>query len=547
MPVLQSSQAPVRYFKPIALALLFLSISVLGSRMEAAQVAGGGPYKSYNLREFDPSCGQAGHNCQRAFQFAFQTIAKAGGGTLQLPAGTFSIDFPGVAQNILGRVTISPQSLLSVPPNTMIEGHLDANGAPDSIIEWRNTSIPTFVFAKANHSGLRNLHLRFTGSMAKLYPFGDIALLTALGYHPTFPHYNQMSGGNGELFSFAYVFDSDGCTFDHLLFDSATQDNDHVFGMAINIKAKGVIENNGGGLTQLAESNRITNVQVYDFLNAFLIAGQNNFAIENITADRRGSMPNTAPGHVLYTTGTNQFDAAAKIVNMLLSTNTTVRNISEGPHTYSNAVAGGTLAIKFLKGARISNVKSQHPEGLIQTIYADQDVTFSNLSWKSDYPLCTTVPSNCSTPVIYSTQSPANFPPTRDLTFQNISLVSTANPSTVVLIGDNLRVDGLQITTPPDFLPGQKATNAVLSVKSSNGAVIKGYVFTPVLHQYNPAGKYNTPFTGWNSSRNVSAEVTINWPGQIPKPDLKAAIVASGYQDKSPQLNNSVRSSMLKR
>ncbi|MCU1292839.1 MAG: hypothetical protein JWP08_1689, partial [Bryobacterales bacterium] len=190
-------------------------------------------------------------------------------------------------------MTIPSQSLLVVPSNTTIQGHLAADGTPDSVIEWKITSIPVFIFDRSSHSVLRNLHLRFTGTTPRAYPFGDTALLTALGYHPTFPHDNQMSGGNGELFSLAYVFDSDYCTFDHLLFDSATQDNNHIFGMAINVKGKGVVETNGGGLTQLAESNRITNIQVYDFMNAFLVAGQNNFVMQNITADRRGSALNT--------------------------------------------------------------------------------------------------------------------------------------------------------------------------------------------------------------------------------------------------------------
>jgi hypothetical protein len=313
------------------------------------------------------------------------------------------------------------------------------------------------------------------------------------------------------------------------------------------MKAKGVVETNGGGLTQLAESNRITNIQVYDFMNAFLVAGQNNLLMQNITGDRRGSAPNTAPGHLIYTSGTNYFNTTTNTTNLLLSTNTTIQNITEGPHTYSNVVAGGTLAIKCLNGAQISNVNSQHPEGLIQTIYIDQNVTFSNLTWKSDYPLCANVPSNCSTPVIYSTSASPNFPPIKNLTFQNISLVSTASPITVLLMGDNLRVNGLQITTPPDFLPGQKATNAVLSLKQTNGAVVKGYVFTPLINKYDAASKYNAPFTGWNSSKNVSAEVTIKWPSQIPAPDSKAAIVAAGYQDKSPQTNNSVRTITIKR
>jgi hypothetical protein len=534
-------------FGPVKQIILGLVLISACSPAAWARGQAGVSTKSYNLLEFDRSCGEAGHNCQRAFQFALRTLARTGGGTLQLPAGTFSIYFPGVAENVFGGMPLSTQSLIVVPPNTTIEGHLAADGSPDSIIEWNISSIPAFVFAKASHSGMRNLHLRFTGRMAKAFPFGDIALLNALGYHPTFRHQNQMSGSNGEMFSFAYVFDSDYCTFDHLLFDSATQDNDHVFNMAINLKGKGVVENNGGGLTQLAESNRITNIQVYDFMNAFLVTGQDNFVMQDITADRRGSMPNTAPGHVVYTSGIPHWDMAGNMLKTLLSTNTTIQNITEGPDTYSNAVSGGTLAIKFLNGARISNVTSQHPEGLIQTIYVDQNVTFSNLSWTSNYPLCTNVPSNCSTPAIFSTSSPANLPPTKNLTFENIRLVSTASPAAVVLAGDNLRVDGLQITTLPDFLPGQKATNAILSIKNCTGAVIKGFVFTPLIKNYNPAAKYNAPFTGWNSAKNVSAEVTIKWPGRVSIPDGKAAILSSGYQDNSPESNNSVQSSVVKR
>jgi hypothetical protein len=440
---------------------------------------------------------------------------------------------------------VARKSLLVVPSNTTIQGHLAADGTPDSVIEWSITSIPVFIFDRSSHSGLRNLHLRFTGSTPKAYPFGDVSLLIALGYHPTFPHYNQMSGGNGEMFSLAYVFDSDYCTFDHLLFDSATHDNNHIFGMAINVKAKGVIAANGGGLTQLAESNRITNVQVYDFMNAFLVAGQNNFVMQDITTDRRGSALDTAPGHVLYTTGTLQFDAAANIMNVLLSTNMTVQNVTEGPHTYSNVVAGGTLAIKFLNGAQISNVTSQHPEGLIQTIYVDQNVTFSNLSWRSDYALCANVPSNCSTPAIYSAASPANMPPTKNLTFQNISLVSTASPTTVTLIGDNLQVRGLQITTPPDFLPGQKAMNSILDIKDSNGAVIADYTYTPVLKAYDSKQKYDSPFTGWNPTNNVKATVLVNWPKAIKLPAAGNSIITSGFQNLGASINNSVTTSVV--
>ena len=134
----------------------------------------------------------------------------------------------------------------------------------------------------------------------------------------------------------------------------------------------------------------------------------------------------------------------AQLVKLLLSTNMTVQNITEGPDTYSNASAGGTLAIKFLNGALINNVVSQHPEGLIQTIYVDQNVTFSNMTWTSNYALCANVPANCSTPAIYTDPGTAALPPTKNLTFKNISLTSSAPPTNVVLMGDNLQVNGLR-------------------------------------------------------------------------------------------------------
>ena len=501
---------------------------------------------AYNLQQFDASCGQPGYNCQTAFQAAFSALAQAGGGTLQLPAGTFFLDFPGIQQNILGGAGVpARKSLLVVPPNTTVQGHLAADGTPDSVVEWKITSIPIFIFAKSSHSGVQNLHMRFVGTPPKAYPYGDIALLKSLGYHPTFAHQNQMSGGNYELFNAIYVFDSDFCTFDHLIFDSATHDNDHILGGAINIKAKGVIETNGGGLSQQAQSNRITNIQMYDLMGGITIAGQNNFLMDNVVSDRRGSIADLAPGHLLYTTDTNQFDPDANVVGILMSTNVTIQNITEGPHTYSNIIAGGTLAIKYLNGAQINNVTSQHPEGLIQTIYVDQNVTFSNMSWTSNYPLCTNVPSNCATPVIYTAASPANLPPTKNITFQNISLVSTASPITVTLMGDNLQVNGMQITTPPTFLPGQKATNSILNVKNTTSAAIRNYVYTPLLQSYDPKQSYNTPFTGWNPSTNVTASIKINWPKALPVPPATAHIIASGFQSQGASYNNSATVSIL--
>ncbi len=520
--------------KWIFLCSLLLITSVRGRELQQA-----GDGRTVARQRFDTHCGEQGHNCRSAFQHAFYSLNQSGGGTLLLPAGDFLIDFPDIAQNVLAGPPIQPTALLVVPPNVGIVGHLDASGAPDTVIEWKRTSIPTFIFVKSSNASMRNLHIRFSGTTPASYPYGDIAMLRALGYQPTFPHQNQMAGGNFELFCFAYAFESDRLTFDHLIFDSAQRDNQHVYGGAINLKGKGVIENNGAGLTDLAQSNRITNIELYDFVMGFSTSGQNDLEIRNIKADWRGSTANTAPGHVLYTTNTNEFDASGKLARVHLSTNVTVDGIVEGKNTLSNAVALGTLAIKDLDGARISNISSQHPEGLLQTVMADQNVTFSHMKWWSDFALCEDVPKNCGTPVINSTGSPSGVPQNKNITYEDISLRSTRWPITVTLMGDDVKVNGLHIETPPDLLPGQSTPVSVLNLRYTQHSIIRDYVYTPLLTNFDPEKRYNSAFTGWNTAKNVDAEVTVRWPKDVPLPPGHRA-AASGFQSKDPADHNAV-------
>ncbi len=485
---------------------------------------------TFSIKDFDPKCGGAGYNCRTAFQNAFGMFAQAGGGTLIVPAGTFLVDFPELAQNVPTAPWYTAASLLAVPPNTTITGTLAANGTFSSTLQWRSTSVPIFVFAKASHSGISNLHLSFTGTMSTYFPYGDMTLLKLLGYDSTYPHPNEMSGSNGEMFTFAFVFDSDYTTFNNLLFDSAHHDNFHIFGAAINLKGKGVILTGGGGLTTLANGNQIDNVQIHDFGGGLTIAGQNNVTISNISADRRGSTGIGAPGHLLYATDTYQANDSGTAIADLESTNVTIENVTEGPDTYSNANAGGTFAIKSINGGLINNITSQHPEGLIQTLYEDQNITFSNMTWKSTYNLCANVPGNCITPVIYSATSSAQFYPLSNLTFKNISLTSTVTPVTALLIGNGITVDGFQITTPPTYLPNQTLRNAVLAVKGTDLASVTNYTYTPLISSYTPNGNYNNPYMAWHASSNAQAQITVSWPSSIPVP-TGAPIITSGFQD----------------
>jgi hypothetical protein len=507
------------------------------------QIAASTPY---TLTSFDAQCGTvAGYNCRHAFQAAFAALATAGGGTLQLPAANIFIDFPDVSNNQTWGVPLVQSKLLVVPPNTAIVGATTPDGAPATTIQWAITSIPLFIFNKADHSSMANIHAVFVGSQPTYYPYGDVYLLKALGYNPTFPHWNQMSGGNMELFAFIYEFDSDGCTYDNFLAESATKDNSHAMNLLFNLKGKGVIASSGGGLTDLSSDNSISNVTIRDSLGAMLISGQAGLTIRNVTSNWRASLAGTAPGHLIYTTLQNVFDSTATVVQVVNSTNLLLEDIVEGPDTYSNIVAGGTLAIKGVNGGIINNITSSHPEGLIQTIYAAQNLLFTNMTWVSSYDLCGNVPSNCITPTIYSTSSSAPYLPIKNVTFQNVVLRSTITPTNVVLMGDNVQVHGMSIQVPPTFLPNQTATNAVLNIKGSNGGSVTNYSYTPLLSSYTTTGKYNKPFVGWGECTNIVAEITVNWPSTLPTPNANSTILSVGFQNQSSTANNTATETLV--
>jgi hypothetical protein len=323
------------------------------------------------------------------------------------------------------------------------------------------------------------------------------------------------------------------------LFDSATHDNDHVFGVAINLKGKGVIERNGGGFSNLATGNSITNIQLYDFVHGFVTAGQNNLLVENIVADRRGSTMSIAPGHVLYTTALVEYDASG-IRTFLVSTNVTVQNITEGPDTYSNVHSAATLATKFINGGSVNNIQSQHPKGLDETIQAVQNVTFSNMTWSSNYPICQDTPDNCYTAKINFAASPAGMAPSSNITFKNINLKSIEPIIAAIFMADNLTVDGISVTTSPNLLPAQTGGRGIVETELMNQGRIKNYTYSPLITSYDPTRKYNSPFRAWKNSSNVNADVTINWPQAVPVPSSESFIINPSVDNAhTPQANNS--------
>ncbi len=496
-----------------------------------------------SLTDFDAACGQPQHNCRTAFQKAFEAAQKAGGGTLRLPAGTFAVDFPEVSNDVSSGRPLQKSSFMMVPSNLTIEGHADAAGTPDTIVEWKTTSIPLFIFANASSSGMTNLHFRFTGIAPARYPYGDVALLAALGFNPTFPHQNQMSGGNYEMSSVVMLFGSEHCAFSNLVFDSATHDNQHVFGFAFEVKGKGLVTAGfGGGLRDTAADNRFSNIRIYDYVMGLMVAGQENLLIENVSGDRRGSTSAIAPGHLIYLTGTALFDTKG-VVKRTSNKNVTVRNIQEGSATYDNSQALGTLAIKSVDGGSFKSVISHHPAGLIQTLQADQNLQFEDLQWFGDKNYCAEGGERfCDTPVIESAASAAEDPPMQGLTFRNVLVQSAVREVSVNLMGSNISVDGLTIKTPPGFRKDQTAPSSVFSLRQASNVKVSNYNYVPVVSSFDTSAKYNQPFVCWGSCSNVHVDVTVKWPKSVAVPKAGERVITSGFQARKDGDGNTVTS-----
>jgi hypothetical protein len=497
-----------------------------------------------NIKDFDSGCGQPQHNCRSAFQKAFEAAAKANGGTLRLPEGTFFVDFPEVSNDVKAGKPLQPGSLISVPPHVMVEGHVDTNGNPDTIIEWKITSIPVFLFASASYSGMNNLHLRFTGTLPANFPYGDIAVLRALRYTPTFPHQGQMSGGNYEMSTFALIFDSEHCDFENLVFDSATHDNQHAFGIGFNVKGKGVVVAGGaGGISAPADGNRFSGIKLFDFVMGFLIGAQENLEVDNVLGDRRGSTLNIAPGHVIYFTPSDRFSPEGK-ATLIMSRNVRVTNVSEGPHTISNVHSLGTLAIKDIDGGTFEHISSQHPVGLIQTFVAVKNLVFNDLNWSTDAAICDEPADACGTPVINSLVSGPGEPPIENIRFTNIKLISKHDPISINVTGNMIAMDGITIETPPIFkkTPSQSAPGSIFGVKEASSVTIANFTYIPVLVSIDPGAKYNQPFACWGACTNVKVDVTVKWPKGVPLPPPGHHVVTSGIQFDKPGANNSIAS-----
>ncbi len=161
------------------------------------------------------------------------------------------------------------------------------------------------------------------------------------------------------------------------------------------------------------------------------------------------------------------------------NTNISLRDISEGPLTFSNFHSYGTLALKNIDGGVIDGVRSQHPAGLIDTLVDGHNLTLKNLNWTSDRDLCSEPDSiqNCYLHAIGIVAAGEPSEQVNDhLTISNVTLKSPrwaaifeiSSSTSGQPLSHDITVDGLRIQCAPRLDAGQKGPKGIITIRAAD-------------------------------------------------------------------------------
>lgn len=489
-----------------------------------------------NLASFGAQPNQPSRNSRDAFQKAFSQLGRSGGGTLQLPAGDFYIDYPEIARDLdpkdqsnavrIKSARPSPDKLLIVPAGVVIRGAGAASSHPATRIHWKINSVPLFSFS-ADGAGIDNVEFVYDGLQPHFFPFQQEHFLQAVGINA------RWLGGPYELSAAIYVIGASHLRFSNLSFRSSTVDNQHTFAFGIIMKGQGVIPEPdpamvrqmqagsrmaGGGLAGCVNDNRVENVHFEDFVMGILASGQCNLVLSHISANHRGSWYQSfdpshesggeiknipGPGHVIYMTFQNAYDIEAEDDSTAATqkmyrgttrnTNVVIEHISEGPDTLSNYNSLGTLALKNMQGGTVRDVVSKHPAGAIQSIVDVHGLEIQDVHWSSARDICQEIGPRgvCGVPVITFEPGPehaADLAISSDVTLNNISLSNPAAPCVFKisqeepngLLDRNIRVDHLTQTCSPYRGSGGRTYPDAMILLRSISTVVTNASYAPV-------------------------------------------------------------------
>ncbi len=476
-------------------------------------------------------------NSRDALQKALAALASKGGGTLHIAAGQYYVDFPDIAsdvdpkdpasQAVKRQKNLTRTKLIMVPPKVEIVGDNAPGGAPSTVIHWKNSGFPVLSIVNADHAAIRNIAFVHDGLQPHFFPWAQEDYLQAVGVPA------RWLGGPYEISAVIYEIGSDAVRLENLAFTSGTGDNEHTFAFGVVVKGKTPIPAPtktvvttlaaggrvpGGGLAACTNDNVFRNINFSRFVMGILASGQCSPVFDGITGDYRGSWYRSfdptherggslqsigPPGHLIYITFQDAYDVLKSAAHpdgemalnhSIRNTNVTLRNISEGPDTFSNYNSLGTLALKNIDGGTVDGVKSRHPEGLIQSMADAHNLTLRNLSWASERDLCSEPDSkmNCDSPAISLVPGPdlvKQF--NENLEFDDVTLKSprwasmfqiTSAPSGSTQSG-HIQVNSLNVECSPAMHAGQSGPKGIITIVRADLVHFSNVIYTPVISQ----------------------------------------------------------------
>jgi hypothetical protein len=281
---------------------------------------------------------------------------------------------------------------LFVPTNVSIEGaHETSTRRNTSNIYWDNADIPVFNFIGSNYSGMKYLNFIFEGYLklsSKIKSMPDY--FKKINFDTN--HFDNPK----QLQTVIFTINSSYLSFDKLSFSSSFQSNDlkkknerNIPFAITSLGSDPVPYLEGGGLRKLSVGNRFTNIYLRDYVMGFLLSGQENCEIYNITSSGRGDWTKDfpgPPGHVIYVTPPRFYYGNPKNMRYFNSKMIKISNIKEtSDNIYIDrtmpSFALGTLALKGVDGGIIKNVISNHPVGILQSGSLLKNITIENITW----------------------------------------------------------------------------------------------------------------------------------------------------------------------
>lgn len=385
---------------------------------------------SVNVMDFGAT-GDGVTNDRPAFVLALAAAASTQSKTLHVPKGTYIISYTGAGELA---------QLMVVPSGVTID--FEAG----STIKWSYNKLPLFSFINCDGGG-------FSGRPKFVYTGTTVAAAdyTAVQYWGAMGIATCQTGGAYELDAVVMSAGSSNMNWGDPHIESATTGTEgNIIGFGFNIKGL-------AGDAGYVKNNRIGTMRIYDYQQGVLFSDQQSLIIDRIYSDRRGGTSFTAPGHVVYSTGSSA---------NLLNKDCVIGHIEEGRNTInypaSKVSNGATLALKICDGMRIGSVYTEHEEGLIQSLQACINLHVGDMYWKTD-----DANVHFSNPINFIGTA-SNGITNDDIHFGNVTMI-TRNYQAGIAIGigganlnTKITFDNIYIERDMNWASGQASTNGVV-------------------------------------------------------------------------------------